>query len=112
MTGQIPQPYHKKERYQCPFYGFDGTNKRVYLDSEGNQCGLKTLSYAPCQMEIDGDTPDWGKCPHNTEENRKGLTKILDKVRLFPKEFYPPRTKSWGGITLRQWIQYLDSIAK
>ena len=101
------KPYYKKERPKCPFYGFNGVSG-IFFDTEGNQCGAKTSSHAPCQMEINRDTPNWSKCLFNTERHRRDLRKILDN-RIFPKEFQPPGAKSWEGITLKQWIQYLDT---
>jgi hypothetical protein len=53
----------------CPFYGralfmgiLGGKPPFVLVDQEGNQCALVMTAYAPCRMEIDGDTPDWRTC--------------------------------------------------
>ena len=106
--GKKLEPYYKKERPPCPFYGFDGTNKRVYFGSKGNQCALITERYTLCQMEKEGDTPDWRGCPFNTQENREAISKLLDHLRIYPGEFQPPSGKGIRGITLRAWFEYLQ----
>lgn len=50
----------------CPFYGrmFAGGLRAPFalIDQHGNQCAIKTDSYAPCAMEIDGLRVDWRDC--------------------------------------------------
>ena len=101
-----PKPYYEKDRPPCPFYGFNGMYGG-FFDTDGNQCGLITDSHAPCRMEQEGDTPDWNGCIfYNTEENRAALEKISGNIKVFPKEFAPPKS-SWRGIILETWFEYL-----
>jgi len=102
-----PRPYYKKDRPLCPFYGFNGLSGVFFESKEENQCGLKTLTSTPCQMELEGDTPDWNTCPHNTDENLEGLRRILDSW-VYPHEFQPPSGKGIRGLTLRRWFEYLE----
>lgn len=97
------QPYSEKKRTKCPFYGFNNYGK----DSEGDQCALIANAHIPCQREIRQEKPVWNKCFLNTEENRDSLAKILEKVKVFPKEFRPPEARSWGGIYLKDWANYI-----
>jgi hypothetical protein len=55
----------------CPFYGralfashFVTQNQPpfVLFRQDGNQCAIVVRSYAPCRMEMDGETPDWKRC--------------------------------------------------
>ncbi|OIN89068.1 hypothetical protein CO019_01015 [Candidatus Berkelbacteria bacterium CG_4_9_14_0_2_um_filter_42_30] len=51
---------------RCPCYGFGfAVRTRVLTPSWGNQCALYIGEARPCQMEIQGQAPDWGKCPLN-----------------------------------------------
>jgi hypothetical protein len=34
----------------------------VLIPQHGNECALITTAYAPCRMEIAGDTPDLQRC--------------------------------------------------
>jgi len=106
----VPKPYIEKERYKCPFYGFYG-NARMggLIDQEGNQCALITNSYSPCKMETCGIKPDLRMCVFNTKENREIFSRMKE-MRIFPKEFTPPNTDDWKGITLGQWVKYLTSL--
>jgi len=102
------KPYFEVERTHCPFRGFHyGGIPNVFLDSDGNQCALKIRSYSPCQMEMAGDEPNWSECYFNTEKNREKLAGILETTRVFPREFRPPKIKSWKGISLMSWIKYI-----
>lgn len=104
------KPYTPVERTRCAFYGFSLRGK-LMTDSKGNQCALKTESYDPCQMEIAGNEVRWSSgCPFNTEENRKYIEENSEKVRVFPREFRPPKAKSWDGISLKIWMDYIDKI--
>jgi hypothetical protein len=50
----------------CRFYGCHAiVSMQVLAESGGNQCALITNAYAPCRMEIEGNPPDWSKCPLN-----------------------------------------------
>lgn len=56
--------------HNCPFYGrhmTDGRhmteNRFLLIDQNGNQCAIVKDAYAPCFMEIEGNTPDWKTCP-------------------------------------------------
>ena len=53
-------------RPQCPYYGMSGQGglQRLF-PSGGNQCALVMNAHAPCQMEIEGQLPNWERCPKN-----------------------------------------------
>jgi len=99
------EPYFEVERHRCPFHGFTAI-LNFMRDSGDNQCALKIGLYDPCQMEMAGDKPCWVGCVFNTEENRKIIEGNLGKIRVFPKEFRPPKTRSWPGISLGDWMIY------
>lgn len=98
--------YSEVERPLCPFYGFNGMHGSL-MDSKGNQCALITDSFSPCQMEMAEDNPNWHECGFNTEEHRKGLEEVAERVQVFPREFHPPTAKSWAGISLKNWMNYI-----
>lgn len=101
------KPYSEVERTRCPFHGFSAMPGGVMMDSEGNQCALKTGSYSPCGMKTAGDEPYWSECPFNTEENRTRLAGSLEEIKVFPREFRPAKGKSWDGISLMSWVKYI-----
>jgi hypothetical protein len=50
----------------CRFYGMSGQGGLNHLiPSGGNQCALILASIAPCQMELNGQPPQWERCPLN-----------------------------------------------
>ena len=100
------KPYAPVRRPACPFYGFDATFEGVMTDSGGNQCALKTKFYSPCQREFIGNMPSWLGCPLNTKKNRRKIKRNLEQIRMFPREFHPPKTMLWKGIPLEIWIIY------
>lgn len=104
--GKEIKPYTEVERYPCPFRGFHEV-LGMMLDSGGNHCALKTEPYDPCQMEMAGTKPIWTECVRNTKQNRKKIEGDLEKVRVFPREFRPPKIKSWKGISLMSWVKYI-----
>jgi hypothetical protein len=99
-------PVFQRERKPRPFYGFAGV-QGMFADSKGNQCGVIRDAIAPCQMEIREKNPDWRKCPYNTLEARRVLDNGADDVKVFPDEFMPQGVTSWGGISFRQWYEYV-----
>jgi len=68
----------------------------------------KTGSYSPCKMELAGDTPNWAGCGFNIEKNRREINRCLEKMRVFPQEFRPPKNKPWDGISLEFWMGYIN----
>jgi hypothetical protein len=105
------KPYIEIKRHPCPFYGFFG-GMGVMMDQEGNQCALIQDSYSPCPMQMNNETPDYQKCsPGEYEEymNNTGgkLQQLAEKVQVFPKEFHPPNSNGWEGMSLRQWMDYI-----
>lgn len=57
----------------CPFYGRHATLVRLrygaslslvvrFLDSGGNQCGLVTRAYHPCDLFVERQPVDWRSC--------------------------------------------------
>ena len=93
------KPYFEKKRNPCPFYGFHILLGNL-IDQDGNRCALITTSYSPCQMEVAKKTPEWNKCPFNTEENRNKLVNNLKNAQTFPKEFK-------HGIKFSDWAEYI-----
>ena len=103
--------FKRIERPLCPFYGFD-LRYGAMSDSRGrNQCALRSDrgNLYPCQMEIDELAPDWEKCGINTEDKRKELEGISDTTQVFPMEFYPKKGGEWEGMSLREWMAYIES---
>jgi len=99
-------------RSNCAFYGFDLRGK-LMTDSKGNQCALKTESYDPCQMEMEGNEVRWPSgCPFNTEENKKRIEEgDLKEVMVFPREHRPTKGK-WKGWTLKIWMRHIADMAE
>ena len=97
------QTYSDFSRPKCPFYGFNIIlNRNLMIDTEGNQCGLIGDSYAPCQMEVHGDKPDWKACPINTRERMGKLDLIKDAVVVIPRGLQK-------GTSLSHWMDYILS---
>lgn len=107
------KPYAQVERHRCPFYGFSAMHTGIMKDSGGNQCALITTSHnLYCRMEIMGDKPRWSGCVFDTKENRTKLAGSLEKIKVFPREFRPPKIKSWKGISLMSWVNYIWDVHK
>jgi len=101
-------PVRAKPRYACPFYGFSRISAESFmLDQAGNQCGLLTDEFFPCQMELAGQTPDWETCPLNSEVNKFAVRKIRNNLTVFPEELRPKRAKAWRGMPFCQWFSYV-----
>lgn len=53
----------------CPLYGarlMTIKGEPVFLLNRGsNQCALVMDAHSPCRMDIEGQKPDWDKCPRN-----------------------------------------------
>lgn len=48
----------------CQFYGYNYARlSRVLVAQGGNQCAVRADGYVPCQMQVDGNDPDWESCP-------------------------------------------------
>lgn len=47
----------------CQFYGHSGVANYQLVPTHGNQCALIVSAHAPCQMEINGETPSAARCP-------------------------------------------------
>lgn len=62
----------------CPFYGVALSRSPqlrhpFFIETGGNRCALITEAHSPCRMEvIDGQPPEWWKCPRNPERNGTG----------------------------------------
>jgi len=101
-----PKPVFKKSRPRCPFYGF-GEVMGVFSDTKGNQCPLIISSYSPCQMEFEGDVPNWNRCPLNKGKYSILIKKIMATSKIFPEEFSPPGQSSWKGMPFKKWYKYI-----
>lgn len=51
----------------CKFYGHAAAIGTLF-PTGGNQCALVTNAHAPCRMEMEGQEPNWERCPLNTPE--------------------------------------------
>lgn len=104
------KPYFEKSRPACPFYGFHLALERfnAMVDQKGNECALVD-GYKPCQMEIQKLIPCWNNCSSYSSKDIENLKKIEEKVQVFPKEFRPPKARSWTGIKLKDWMQYIQN---
>ena len=107
INGGELKPYFEKSRPACPFYGFH-INFEIMVDQKGNECAL-IKGYTPCQMKIRKLTPCWNNCSFYSPEDIKNLKEMEEILAVFPDEFHPPKARSWKGITLKQWIQYIES---
>ena len=92
-------------RTKCPFYGFTHL-KNIFADSYGNQCALVKNSYSPCKMEMDNQEVCWNKCKFDRKKIFK-FEEFLDSVTIFPNELALKNTRSWEGIPLRKWYNYI-----
>lgn len=82
----------------CPFYQFSAPfgQSQVMRAVEGNQCGACTEMYAPCQMDMSGEEPDWKNCPINYTQGEAILQVVMGRVVVFPnpKELEPGAAQS------------------
>jgi hypothetical protein len=61
----------------CRFYGYYVIEEALALVAQsGNQCALIVDHYAPCQMEIEGQAPQWDRCPLNTPRAARLVERI------------------------------------
>jgi hypothetical protein len=105
------KPFYERERPPCPFYSFSYQGI-IFMDSEGNQCGMNQKTIGPCYMELQGQKPSWTKCSLNRGPFGEKDLKAAEKIKVFPKEFYPPNLNGWGGISMRDWLEHIlgDSL--
>jgi hypothetical protein len=51
----------------CPFYGrhavLFSNRLGLFVDSQGNQCGLAVDSFSPCAEELEAKPVEWSTCP-------------------------------------------------
>lgn len=109
----------ERPRHKCPFYGFHTSlTHAAILDQDGNQCGFITQTYTPCPMEIHGKIPDWNQYDLNVlqkEKAEKAIANLVrEKFRVYPKEFFPDKGKTWKGLSFKQWLDYVmgDKVKK
>jgi hypothetical protein len=63
-------------QHDCPFYGLQLVERwQLLIEQIGNECGLRTLTYAPCSMEVAGLQPDLATCP--TARDSQALIAII-----------------------------------
>lgn len=97
-------------RPPCPFYGFSQSGHteadRSMIDSQSsNQCALVVMSLHPCEMEIDGEAPNWKECPLKKAYEEEVMEQMRG-CRVFPHEHRPPgAATSWRGIPFEEWMQ-------
>src|SRR3989304_3840068 len=105
------ETYSDKQRPRCPFYGFNIISETM-LDSQGNQCPLLSKlsrSYHPCLMEVNGEEPNWEKCPYLPKELKRVAESVAErKLTVIPKEFSPSK-EIWQGIPFKHWKDYINS---
>lgn len=105
-------PTYEQERTKCPFYGFFLAPGPMFMDSEGNQCALNIDSFGPCQLEFNGEPPNWEKCSFNTAENKKTIEELIATARIGPQEFWPKGKSSWNGIPFKDWYKHIARNGK
>ena len=98
-----------EEDINCPFYGFRQiAGIFVRKGAEEDQCGLRTSSYVPCQME----KPDWRNCPYNLPKVREILVDVAGDFMVFPDK---GDKKSSGAVdevlTLDEWLERFWSVS-
>ena len=99
-------PIYEKPRHRCPFYGF--VYRLGFEDLEGNGCAFTpNNNQCSCFMEQDGHTPNWNRCVFNSLKNQDRIQTILEKSRIFPKEFQPENQEDWDGIPFKFWFEYV-----
>ncbi len=92
-------------RHECPFFGFHHVEGLLW-GTQGNECALRGDQHA-CIMS----TPDWKICSFNCSENQEQIKMITNGCRICPREFWPEGKKSWKGLPLKTWIDYVTSSA-
>ncbi|MEK7558374.1 MAG: hypothetical protein AAB507_00940 [Patescibacteria group bacterium] len=93
---------------RCPFYGMSLLPMMGGLiDTQGNQCALRTENHSPCHMEIIGNSPDWNKCEHRTMEKDKKFSEFMENGRAFPIKFQPKGVSGWNGISMAAWFEHV-----
>ncbi|MEK7634930.1 MAG: hypothetical protein AAB446_00650 [Patescibacteria group bacterium] len=104
----VPRIY--RPRHRCPYYGFYSSFGAM-MDINVDGCAFMTNSFSPCQLKRSEKIPNWINCSFN---NGKDLSEDENKIRVFPKEFFPKDQNSWMGITLSEWKDYImkDLILK
>lgn len=103
-------PVVPRGRTKCPFYGFASVGS-IMMDTDGNQCAL-CAAFIPCGMEMKGEYPSWEKCDVIITPDKKKLIWSLDKVIVFPNEFFPPSKKRWSGKPFTGWYSYIVGETK
>jgi hypothetical protein len=103
-------PLYPKERPPCPFYGFH-SHGQLMVDQSGNECALIFDRFAPCQMDVWNETPNWRYCSMNNPAHADALNGLRGLIKVFPDEF-GPRKKGWRGISLGRWMDYVMAQTK
>jgi hypothetical protein len=79
---------------QCAFYGFRWPERSLQLfHVGGNECGLDWEGNGPCQLEMEGQTPSYYRCPR--------VFRMRDQLWVARSqiEFRAPA----GNTTLEKW---------
>ena len=105
---KTPTPTIAVPRTKCPFYGFHPVHMgSTFMDQKGNECGLKD-AYSPCEMERVEETPDWDGCStFNIPDNKETIERMKREYSILPNEFWPEGAKSWKGIKMSFWFNYV-----
>jgi hypothetical protein len=103
------KPVRQKERYQCPFYGFNLTPGQ-FLDQGNDQCALIISSDHPCDMKLDNKIPDWNNCYLNNKSNSNGIKEIIENYKTNASEFRPEGINQWKGIPFRYFYDYIMNL--
>lgn len=57
----------------CPFYQLGFTSIGFVQGENTNRCGLILKAHSPCEMELEGNTPQWNSCPRDNEGNHRAI---------------------------------------
>lgn len=102
--------YTRQEEPDCAFFGFKAVGNYM-VESGGKLCALAEPP-GLCQGGIMGNPSSWLVCPLNTRINRSLIEMNSEKIKVFPKEFYPPDARFWEGITLKKWLECRANLSR
>lgn len=89
----------RRPRPECPCFGFS-THAGQLIDQHGNQCALKTGSYAPCQMDHTGVTTDWNICPLRKD---LAVQQLVARLRMGVQNVWPGELPS--AVSFDDWVE-------
>ncbi len=102
--------YTPVKRGGCPFYGFHlNPDFKVFTWSGGNQCALIHTSFHPCDVELQGQVPNWRVCPYSTDPLTE---RLLERFRVEEFRFFPRGDSHIGVFTFERGISFEEWMAR